>query len=86
MSIKSMIIACQERLDLAMKNFRYRAANNDRQKKIEERMEYAECKGKLNESLALFKSTICKQAIHIQEGIIYDRDTRVQEDELWSAA
>lgn len=86
MSLKMVIIKLQDRLELAMKNYRYKSANKDRDAKVKERMEYMDCAGKLNQSLALFKSTIYKQALHIQEGEFYGRDTKVQEDELWAAA
>ena len=86
MSLKDAIIQLQDRLELAMKNFRYNSTNRKRDALVNERMEYVDCKAKLNQSLSLFKTTIRKQALHIQEGEFYGRDTKVQEDELWSAA
>lgn len=86
MSLKDSIEQVQMRLEAMMKNYRYKKNNATRQAAVEERMEIMTCSGKLNESLLQFNTTIRTQALHIQEGIKYHRDTNLQEDELWDAA
>ncbi len=86
MSIKESIMNIQDKLEAMLKKRRYKKANKERNAAVEERVEYLECAGKLNEALSQFRTTIRTQAINIKQGEAFHRDTRLQEDQLWDAA
>lgn len=86
MSLKDNVIRVQNYFEEVMKKHRYNKANNARQAAVEERLDYTNCAGKLNQCLSQFKITIKTQVMHIREGEMFQRDTTLQEDELWDAA
>ncbi|MBR4308137.1 MAG: hypothetical protein IKT58_00935 [Oscillospiraceae bacterium] len=86
MSLKDSIAQAQKYLEDMMKKHRYKKANAARQVAVEERVDYMNCAGKLNQCLTEFKITIKSQVIHIREGEMFQRDTALQEIELRHAA
>lgn len=86
MSIKESIMNIQDRLEKMLKKRRFKKANDERKAAVEERTEYMDCAGKLNQALVQFRTTIRSQVIYIKEGTMFHRDTTLQEDELWDAA
>ena len=86
MSLRDSIAQAQRYLEDMMKKHRYKKADKARDLAVEERMDYMNCAGKLNQCLTEFKITIKGQVFHIREGELFGRDTVLQEDELWDAA
>ena len=86
MSIQDSLNAAKAKLEIMMKDRRFKKANLKREDQIELMTAQAACRGKLELCQRDFERIIREQSRYIREGQAIGADTLIQEQMLWDAA
>lgn len=86
MSIQDSLKAAKAKLEVMMKDRRFKKANLKREEQIDLMTAQAACRGKLELCQRDFDRIIREQSRYIREGQAIGADTLIQEQMLWDAA